>query len=608
MAQSAQRKNIASADTETDPFKHGENPEVFLAGFFDGTAHEHEWGPCAAEWLAKRCLRFKGIIYMHNGGNFDFHFLLPFLPLADCDFLMIGKRIVQIKCGDMDLRDSFAIIPKALSSWSKIDIDIQKLHRDRRDKHREEIIRYMTGDNSSLHDMVSEFIARFGLSLTLASTAFKVLRNQFHVPIMRTTSRFDRRLRKHYFAGRVQFTSIGRQVGRFECYDINSAFPNAMQFPHFYSGTYETLPGWPKKFKEQSLYVVECIAGGALAMRQDDGSIEFPLGRGTYHTTGWELLAGMRTGAIRALRIQLCFCPRKVRDFGEFVRHFYEGKATAKRKMQECLKKGDAQGARFWKAEEYFFKIILNAAYGKFGQDVSRYTDVCWTSWRGEDELKGDGWEVVLDDEPRGLTLWERPSPKKPTQKGEFYNVAVAASITGFVRAQVHEAMKKAKRVLYADTDALIAEKVRVPKGDGLGEWKLERVFDVFWCGGKKLYVGHDASAKWHKRKPTWTKKQLVKTRTGKMAPFVFVKGLGWSKRDSFKMASKGVNLPVEDLIDVCEGHDRISRSDPPTYSLKRGTRFITRKVRRVDKRTNHFSGIPPGLTKQPNRYRHDKR
>jgi hypothetical protein len=589
----AHARKIAAGDLETDPFSAGRVPECFLSGVFDGRTH-HVWeGPGAAESCAKWCLKFRGIVYFHNGGNFDFHYLLPFLPLADCRFFMIGKRIVQIKCGAMELRDSYAILPIPLSATGeKIEIEIEKLNRNRRRFHMDEIKRYMQGDNSALYHLVSDFIGEFGLNLTLASTAFRVLRKQFGITISRTTSRFDRSLRKHYFAGRVEFTSLGRHRGRFEVYDINSAFPHAMTFPHFYSATYVLGDKLPKKHREQSFYEVDCVAGGALAQRDADGGVSFPRGQGHFFTTGWELFAGLKSGAIKRLKIRLVMTPRKVRDFGEFVRHYYHGKAEARAKAAAFEKAGDMVKAYYWRGVEYRFKLVLNSCYGKFGQDVTRYTDVFWTSHRaagGEAELPDDRhrdtWVPILDDHERGLTLWERPAPRKPGNKGEFYNVAVAASITGKVRAEIHQAMRASRRVLYCDTDSLIGEKVVVPKGEGLGEWKLERVFDVFWCGGKKLYIGHDAAFPWKKKRPTWTKKDFVKTRMGKAAPYVYVSRLGWTKREAFKMASKGVNLTVEDLIDVCEGKERVSRQAAPTYSLKRGTRFIERRVRRADKR-----------------------
>jgi DNA polymerase type B, organellar and viral len=579
-----QLRKIAAADLETDPFEYLREPKCFDGGIFDGVSHVEFWGDDAAERLVKHLLsNFQGwIVYFHNGGNFDFHFLLDHLPLADCEFFCIGKRIVQIKCGKLDLRDSWAIIPHPLKSWGKKEIDIRKLERPVRQKHKAEIQSYRRADCSNLHAMVSGFVERFGLKLTLASTAFHVLRKQFGIPILRTTQSFDKRLRKHYFAGRVQAFALGRQMGKFECLDINSAFPAAMCSPHFYSQTFKTANTWPKKWKEQSFYVVDCIAGGALAQRMPDKGVEFPLGRGTYHTTGWELLAGIKLGHVKDLKIKYVSVPRKVRDFGEFVRHFYDGKNSARERAEKCKREGDVSGERDAKADEYFFKIILNAAYGKFGQDVSHYVDIAVRSWR--DEPEGDGWVPVHDDEPRGITFYERPSPKRPGIKGEFYNVAVAASITGQVRSLLHLAMATAKRVLYCDTDSIVGVGLRVPRGTGLGEWKLEKTFDVFWGGGKKLYVAHDIAFPWHRRRPGWAKKKM-KTRTGWLPRGVYVRGLGWTDRSAFKMASKGVNLPVEDLISVCEGETRTSRFDAPTYSLKRGTTFTRRTVRRQDKR-----------------------
>jgi hypothetical protein len=54
------------------------------------------------------------IIYAHNGGKFDFFFFLDYLD-ADQAPLIMGGRLVKINFAGQEFRDSFAIIPQALS-------------------------------------------------------------------------------------------------------------------------------------------------------------------------------------------------------------------------------------------------------------------------------------------------------------------------------------------------------------------------------------------------------------------------------------------------------------------------------------------------------------
>src|SRR5581483_1559437 len=174
---------IAVGDLETDPFAPGRieiNP--FVAGFWDGKNMEIFWGHDCCKKFVQHVKKLKGkwVIYFHNGGNFDFHFLLEFLPVEDCEFMLIGKRIVQIKLPwGVELRDSFAIIPKKLAAYEKEETDYSHFEKPVREKYKNDIISYLKSDLRNLMDMVLGFFKRFPNKLTLASSVFELMKTDF---------------------------------------------------------------------------------------------------------------------------------------------------------------------------------------------------------------------------------------------------------------------------------------------------------------------------------------------------------------------------------------------------------------------------------------------
>lgn len=77
-------RDYATLDLETDPFSRpdprqpGRIPEAFAAGLFDGKRCAIWWGEfCAAESIRHLVKHGQDLlVYAHNGGKFDFHFLL----------------------------------------------------------------------------------------------------------------------------------------------------------------------------------------------------------------------------------------------------------------------------------------------------------------------------------------------------------------------------------------------------------------------------------------------------------------------------------------------------------------------------------------------------
>lgn len=566
---------IATIDLETDPFKKNRVPVPFASCMFDGERQNLFWGKACVIDLVNCCVKsgIKRIYYAHNGGKFDLHFILPALVHMfgeeGLKLLCIGNRLVQVQViGMCEFRDSFAIIPKALKSLGgkKLDIEIWKLENDEsnltaeqkqmfhveqkakglggltipREFYKEEICRYLRRDCSGLYEAIEDFFRLYGKNMTLASAASKFMEKEFKIKAPKSDESYDSKFRKFYFAGRVEFFGLGEFKGDYKICDINSAFPAAMVKKHWFSTSYIRADKPPTKGKELCFYHVKCESLGALPFRTENGGVSFPHGFNEFHATGWELFAGIELGLIKKVEFLAIYRPLEIQDFTQYINHFYELKKNAPTE-----------------AERNFAKLFLNSYYGRLALNSREFKETKITPYGDFPKplkKKIDGvnklieWEHSYDDEESGLSFWQVPSNhgEKPLR---FYNVATAASITGWVRAFLLRSLTACKGVLYCDTDSIIALDTSALKmGENLGEWKLEKTCDKVFIAGKKLYCAVGTDGK-------------------------------------FKTASKGVRLSPEQIIEVAKGNEQSFAFDAPNFSLYSKKRFTTRRVNRDDKR-----------------------
>ena len=91
-------KPIAVVDAETDPFKKGRIPAPFLWGFYDGSTYEKF---TSTDELIIYLYDKPIIVYAHNGGKFDWHFVLDYIdPYTKVQ--IINGRIAKFRTGDRD--------------------------------------------------------------------------------------------------------------------------------------------------------------------------------------------------------------------------------------------------------------------------------------------------------------------------------------------------------------------------------------------------------------------------------------------------------------------------------------------------------------------------
>jgi hypothetical protein len=228
--QSNMRENIddyivATGDLETDPFEDGKAVWPFAAGFFTGKKFTYFWGDdCIPQFVAfLKSLREPHLIYFHNGGKFDFQYLLEHID----DVFIINGRIVKCNLGIHQLRDSYALIPEPLSAYEKTKIDYMLFKREVRERHRLLITRYLRSDCVNLYEMMIAFRAEFGDALTIGQASMRELKKFIKFETLNESS--DSFLRKYYYGGRNQCFASGVLKGNWQLYDVNGMYHQAHQ-------------------------------------------------------------------------------------------------------------------------------------------------------------------------------------------------------------------------------------------------------------------------------------------------------------------------------------------------------------------------------------------
>lgn len=519
-------RQIAVADCETDPFKIGRVPAPFIWGFYDGFIYQ-EFSETKEfiEFVKKQEI----IIYAHNGGKFDWHFIKEYIE-PEQKIMVINGRLASFKIENCEFRDSYNLLPVPLAAYQKTKIDYNIFEKENRNKpeNKREISAYLRDDCVFLFNLVSTFINDYGLNLTLASSAMKFWRKNFYTgKSFNSTKFFFEQMKPYYYGGRVECFQKGIINKNFSVYDINSAYPFAMKHMHPWGSEIKILDKLPKYY-EQCFIKLACISNGAFPFREKTG-LSFPSDneKRIYTITGWELKTATELNLLKEVDILkvIKFCD--MISFNDYVDYFY--------KMKAEQKNGD-------KAKYLISKLFLNSLYGKFAANPMKYKDY-WTIPANEIANYQDNTNFVFTSMlGKETAIVEQPLPE---EEQRFYNVATAASVTGFVRAYLLKYLKTAGNPLYCDTDSIahFGDESVFPVGEELGEWEKEGDFVKAAIGGKKLYA--------------------------------FVQKCGKSK-----IASKGVKLSEKDIFSVAMGENVVYNSEAPTFSIKDGVKFVTRNVK----------------------------
>lgn len=535
---------FAVADAETDPFIYGRIPVPFLWGVYDGKRFFTFTDTRKfAAWLHD----FDGVVYAHNGGKFDWHYVLDFL-YPHTELLIINGRLSRFQFGKAECRDSYNIIPEKLSEYKKDEIDYRLFEKSEREKPQNwrKIVNYLRGDCVYTYQMIEGFIQRHGVKLTQAGASMAAYEKLLGTKCPQSTPEYFDQFRPYYYGGRVEASILGRGKIDFSVYDINSAYPWAMcegkhpatlQVSRRRSGI--ELATFVNDHP-QSVIDITCVSDGAFPWREQVGKrIDYPRDKNIrdYLVTGHEVRVALKYGKLDKVKKWNGYYWPICLDFSSYLLPIYEARKEAK--------------ARGDKLTALLDKLQMNSLYGKFGADPRRYkryvnfeTEEFAGLLRG---LRLGGHKYVNAGMLGGWLLGETET-KQYEQR--FYNVATALSITGRVRAHLFEAEQHCERVLYKDTDSIAVHgDCEVPVSHDLGDWKCEGHFDEYAIAGRKLYAFHHIDGETDEDGGAW------------------------------KVRSKGVHLTAEQVCVVASGRVVSYQFDAPSFSVSRKPSFIRRNV-----------------------------
>lgn len=589
MARSSRR--IWAVDCETEKAQYGRLLKPFLWGAYDGKTfllfHSTEE---FVEWAQKQ----NAILYAHNGGKFDFMFLITFIGQSRAQ--VINGRIVKIKLGKAELRDSISIIPESLDKFGKTKINYDWFEEKVRDKYLDKyIIPYLKQDCVVLYDLVTEYRRVAGKQITIASNALKFSK-KLGIDPGKTNHTFDKNMRPFFFGGRCQVWQGGTHHN-LRCLDIHSAYPYAMTHDHANGAEREHIS--PSIFakltreQRQRCFVrLRCNSNGAFPLRTKT-ELDFPVGYNEYYVSGWEFVAAEELELIRDVEfLDIIRFDGKI-NFKPYVDHWYEYKRTHDKETQPI---------------QYIIgKIMMNSLYGKLAQNPARYFDykiVPGGTWINEcdeysehlnnrgicmncgEEKDSHGWEVSTEFE--GIEVHRRPALWKWTVRyGKawegmplYNNVATGASITGFTRAHLLRAAHAIgiKNLIYSDTDSLIckatADLSKLSLTEKLGDWGDEGTASIGHFAGKKQYG----------LLMTKVCKKFDPKSLGEPCQKCGCQEHEHGNSPVVKIASKGSKLKFSDIEALMRGETVTWKSPFPHYSLAGDANFVVRNIRQTAK------------------------
>lgn len=559
---SEQRKlkleNVAVLDFETDPFDDLKQTPVYP---FTACLYSRNFDPVviwnenyeefiAELWQVIEELPEDYTIYAHNGGKFDYMFFIHKLR-GSVSFKGRGimSASIHTKSGHKhELRDSFHLIPEKLAAYAKDDFDYSWMLKEKRNKHRDAIIKYMVSDCKYLLDIVTGFLEDFGFKLSIGQAAMAELKK--HYKVKRIGEHTDEWLRSYFFGGRVEcLAGRGHFMGNYKLYDVNSMYPYVMaNFAHPVGNNYSRRRSG--SVDENTIFIeLECTNHGALVRRNDNNDTSAQEKEGVFFTTVWEYEAALDLGLIENVNIiGMIDCDMRS-DFSKFILPLYAKRQLTKKALGKLKRNGITDGEEYLtvKKDDLFLKLLMNNAYGKFAQNPRRYKDHYITEPFAPPPAGFEDYRPQY--ECPEYWIWQKPAPAT-----RFNNVGTAASITGAARAVLMRAIHGATDAIYCDTDSLICKDIGANTfihNEELGAWDLEDEFVEIIINGKKTYACKKAKT--------------------------------LDKSDVFKIRSKGVpegRLGWGEMLRILHGETIAVPAKAPTITKTGRQVYITRNIR----------------------------
>jgi hypothetical protein len=523
-----EKRTIAVFDAETDPFNNGAPVYPFTCGLltehgeyvdFWDSPDEPE-GECfrkMAEYLARLKTPLK--IYAHNGGKFDWVYLIRYELIDPGEIKLIGSRMVKAEWNGHQLRDSYSILPVPLHQLGGKDdkykaTDYAEFTRENREAHKEDIRAYQKLDCEVCLNAVLDFREKHGDALTIGSAAVKELRRLNHFE--KHGPEYDEVIRPYYYGGRVEAIRPGEHPVRpFHYFDVNSMYPFVMaEREHFCGGDPEqgTAPEILRGEQAQAAlqpdgqliedgeawpYFITFTgySRGALPVRDNTpaGLLSFPHTRGTFQASHHELIEGLALGLIEVDSVDTLIAAQAKWSAPDFVAHYGEIKQAYKPRYKNG-KLVSGHIGHYTNA-----KLLLNSSYGKTGQCPTRFRDHKLVPIEEVAHFQQYGWQCYLEGDEY-VILW-KPAEEGAVRSG-YFDVGIGASITGASRAVLLRALALCESPIYCDTDSIVCEYLppELCHPSRLGAWDIEfsATQHPALIAGKKMYAFIDDDGQHH--------------------------------------------------------------------------------------------------------------
>ena len=286
-----------------------------------------------------------------------------------------------------------------------------------------------------------------------------------------------------------------------------------------------------------------------MPVKDENGSLRFPHGRGFWKCSIHEFNAGLEAGTIKVDKIIKTWDFLERASFAEFIDHYYSMRLAARAAGDDV--------------NTLFYKLIMNSAYGKFAQNPRDFKEYQFSDISPDGRFRGPkkqcwctnaphcncgGWRIACEPTSTYM-MWAKPVTRHKDYgiRRGWHNFANTTSITGAARSLLLRAIVQCDTPLYCDTDSLICKDLKGVEihEKNLGAWKLEKVGSKIAIAGKKMYS-------------IWQNGNCVKT------------------------ACKGVKLTPDEIAAVASGDEVEYRSPAPQMKFDGRQVPLRRRVRKT--------------------------
>lgn len=474
------KESVGTFDIESNSWTKFE-----MAGTYDGyTFNKHDTVKDMLDCVFDSPFESKRW-YAHNGGRFDFLFILNSLrqyTQKPISLLCMGPSISGItvkrpRRRHVHFRDSFSLLPHSLEKLgehfqcaSQKQVGAIDFETERVDRNNAKHVAYLEADCRTLHEVLEKFatmplVRDAGLKVSLASTALAAWRTTLDQEIFSTPTHVQESIRESYAGGRCEiFKTVSRDG---HCYDVNSLYPAMLlkPLPMHYLGKTRDIGDFG--FHKVAVYVPK---SSVPILWQKEPKLFFPTGKimGTFFSEELKLAIEQGASVLKYLD-GWKFLPSD-QYFKKFVHTCYQ--------LREQHREGPINLTA---------KLLMNSVYGKTGEREAK------KSLFIVDPKKPWTWPKPPFERWRSPQFFERYGflTKEISRRMPHMQVHIASATTAWGRVYMAKNfyIPHYGKIAYTDTDSVFIEK-ELTEIPGLGGLKKEYSYrNAFFVVPKGYYI-----------------------------------------------------------------------------------------------------------------------